>query len=96
MRKPHKHPKRPKDVNEWAHQIVRQSTHQGTTASVEPIPEVVSLPNPGQISALMAEMGRRGGLIGGKRRLETMSKAQRTEAASKAAKARWKNSKKTT
>ena len=91
MRKPQKHPKRPKDVSEWKHQIVQQSTHQETTASVEPIPEVVSLPSPAQISALMAEMGRRGGLIGGKRRLETMTKAQRSKAASKAAKARWEN-----
>jgi hypothetical protein len=42
----------------------------------------------------MAVMGRRGGQIGGKRRLVTMTAEQRKRAAAKAAKARW--SKKTT
>lgn len=42
-----------------------------------------------QISQLMAEMGRRGGKIGGKRRLETMSPEERSQIALKAAKARW-------
>jgi hypothetical protein len=42
-----------------------------------------------QISHLMAEMGRRGGKIGGKRRLETMTAAQRSAVALKAARARW-------
>jgi hypothetical protein len=37
----------------------------------------------------MAEMGRRGGRIGGKRRLETMTKRQRSNVAKAAAKARW-------
>lgn len=34
-------------------------------------------------------LGRRGGLKGGKRRLVTMTAAQRTESARKAARARW-------
>jgi hypothetical protein len=43
----------------------------------------------------MAEMGRRGGRIGGKRRLETMTSKERTAVAKAAAKARWaKNGKK--
>jgi hypothetical protein len=37
----------------------------------------------------MAEMGRRGGKIGGKRRMTTMTPEQRREVALKAAKARW-------
>ena len=37
------------------------------------------------ISAVMQEMGRKGGKIGGKRSLETMTPAQRTERAKKAA-----------
>jgi hypothetical protein len=37
----------------------------------------------------MAEMGRKGGRIGGKRRLETMTDRQRSAIARKAAKARW-------
>lgn len=46
------------------------------------------------ISQVMAEMGRKGGQIGGKRRLETMTDAQRTRVAKKAAKARWAKAKK--
>jgi hypothetical protein len=42
-----------------------------------------------QISAFMAEMGRKGGKIGGKRRLETMTAKERSEIATKAAKVRW-------
>jgi hypothetical protein len=38
-------------------------------------------------------MGRKGGRIGGKRRLVTMTKEQRRKAAAKAAKARWKKRK---
>lgn len=41
------------------------------------------------ISRVMAAMGRRGGRIGGKRRLTTMTAEQRQEAARKAAQARW-------
>jgi hypothetical protein len=43
-----------------------------------------------EISRVMSEMGRRGGRIGGKRRLETMTKEERRSAAVRAAKARWK------
>ena len=38
----------------------------------------------------MAELGAKGGKIGGKRRLETMTDERRREVAAKAAKARWK------
>ncbi len=41
------------------------------------------------VSQVMAQMGRKGGLKGGKRRLETMSPEERTQAAFKAARARW-------
>jgi hypothetical protein len=41
------------------------------------------------LSRVMAEMGRKGGRIGGKRRLETMTQKQRKAAAIKAARARW-------
>ena len=46
------------------------------------------------LSKVMAEMGRKGGKIGGKRRLETMTAAQRKRVAKKAAKARWAKKKK--
>ena len=41
------------------------------------------------ISVVMAEMGRRGGLIGGKRRLETMTPERRQEIGRLAAQKRW-------
>ena len=41
------------------------------------------------LSKVMAEMGRKGGRIGGKRRLKTMTPEQRKAAAAKAAQARW-------
>jgi hypothetical protein len=50
------------------------------------------------ISEVMREMGRKGGKVGGKRRLETMSPEKRQEIARKAgikgAKARWGDRKK--
>ena len=41
------------------------------------------------VSQLMAQMGRKGGKIGGKRRAANMTEQQRSEAASIAARARW-------
>lgn len=46
------------------------------------------------VQQVMREMGAKGGKIGGKRRLETMTDAQRTKSARKAAKARWAKAKK--
>jgi hypothetical protein len=45
------------------------------------------------VSQVMSEMGRKGGRIGGKRRLETMTDLQRSRVAKKAAKARWAKAK---
>jgi ferritin-like metal-binding protein YciE len=76
-------------VNQAAFEMVRRSTSE----QVEKLPEIVSevtKPSKYDISAVMAEMGRRGGQIGGKRRLKTMTKAERSKVAKKAAKARWK------
>ncbi len=72
---------KPSDVNQAAHLMVERST-------AEPDPQPTS-PSKSEISLFMAAMGRKGGLIGGKRRLETMTEAQRKKAAKKAAKARW-------
>ena len=41
------------------------------------------------IQQVMREMGSKGGKIGGKRRLDTMTDEQRKRSARKAAKARW-------
>lgn len=41
------------------------------------------------MSQVMAQMGRKGGKIGGKRRMETMTPERRTEVAREAANKRW-------
>ncbi len=80
--------KRPCDPNQLAKWIVDASTSEasGTSPSSAALP---SPPAPASISAYMAAMGRKGGQIGGKRRLLTMTPAARKAAAAKAAKARW-------
>jgi hypothetical protein len=89
---------RPRDVSQSAFEVVRHSTSEEAQAErpSEIIIEVPKETKPSKydISRVMAEMGRRGGQIGGKRRLETMTKAERTKIATKAAKTRWKNAKK--
>jgi hypothetical protein len=75
---------RPTDVNEAAHLMVERSTAEPETETPK-----------SEISRIMAEMGRKGGKVGGKRRLETMTRQQRSEVALNAAKARWKRAKKT-
>jgi hypothetical protein len=69
--------RRPSDVSQWAHQIVSESVKEDAPLPVE------------EVSKVMAAMGRRGGKIGGKRRLETMTAEQRSDAASHAARKRW-------
>jgi hypothetical protein len=73
--------KRPRDPNQLAKWIVEQST-------AEPVHEATGQ-EPFSLSAYMSAMGRKGGQVGGKRRLVTMTAAQRKKAASKAAQARW-------
>ena len=66
------------DVNQLAYRLVQESTS-------EPIEDMTKT----EISRVMAAMGRKGGKIGGKRRLETMTPEQRSSVALKAAKTRW-------
>jgi hypothetical protein len=75
-----KQKKRPTDVNQLAHLLVAQSTQTE---------ESTALPSKEQISMLMAQLGRKGGKKGGKRRLETMTANERKIIARKAAQARW-------
>lgn len=42
-----------------------------------------------EISRVMAEMGRKGGRIGGKKRAAGMTEKERSNAAAQAARARW-------
>jgi hypothetical protein len=69
--------KRPRDINQLAKMIVDESTGQA-----EPVPEDTRDP-------LAVELGRRGGLKGGKARAEKLSAERRSEIARKAAAARW-------
>ena len=79
MQKRIKQGKRPEDANQLAHHLVSISTQEDT---VQP-------PTKAQISAFMAELGHKGGKIGGKRRLETLSSQERKRIARKAAQVRW-------
>lgn len=69
------------DPNVFAFSVVQAITGQPPADHViEPIAEK---------NAAAVELGRRGGSKGGKARAAKMTKAQRSEAARKAAKARW-------
>jgi hypothetical protein len=61
----------------------RSASRRRTSAS----PSVSAPASSANISEYMAAIGRKGGQIGGKRRLKTMTKAQRSKIAAKAAKA---------
>jgi len=70
--------KLPADVNKRAHKIAQLATGEVTEDKYEG-------KNPAAV-----ELGRLGGLKGGKARAEKLSAAKRKEIAKKAAKARWK------
>jgi hypothetical protein len=74
-----KHPRRPRDLNQWAKRMVDLAT--GAAQELDP--------DEGK-NAAAVDLGRRGGLKGGKARAQNMTKMQRSAAAKKAAAARWK------
>ena len=76
-----KRPKRPTDINQLGKSIVDQAT-------AEPEPVVAPEPPPGKNPAAV-ELGRLGGLKGGKARAASMTEERRKEIAKKAAAARW-------
>jgi hypothetical protein len=76
----------PKDINQRAFEIVKLSTEEPTTKEQSKKRSI--------ISEYLAEIGRKGGLKGGKARAEKLSAKRREEIAQEAAKARWKKSKK--
>ena len=85
--------KRPRDPNQLAAWTVAVSTGQIPAPEPAP-PKIAPSATPANISEYMAAIGRKGGQIGGKRRLKTMTKSQRSRVAAKAAKARWKKARK--
>jgi hypothetical protein len=80
---PERSRKRSRDINELAAQIVREAT------DVEDAAKTDAEPDTGKDPAAVA-LGRRGGLKGGAARAANMSPEERSEAARKAAAARWK------
>jgi hypothetical protein len=77
---PERSRKRPTDPNELAKQLVGEAT--GETPKFDP--------DEGKDPAAVA-LGRKGGLKGGRARADSMTPEQRSEAARKAALARWKS-----
>jgi hypothetical protein len=71
-----KHPKRPRDVNQWAKRMVEIAT--GQVEDREPTPE-----EQGKDPAAVA-LGRKGGLKGGIARAAKLTPRQRSEIAQKA------------
>jgi hypothetical protein len=70
-----------------AFRVVQESIEQHETA-------LTIVGNRSLLSQVMAEIGRKGGKIGGKRRLKTMTPERRREVAQLAAKKRWATVKK--
>lgn len=75
-----KKPKRPKDTNQLAKNVVDLATGEAQEAQT----------NNGKNPAAVA-LGRLGGLKGGKARARKLSKAQRVKIAKKGAEKRWKS-----
>jgi hypothetical protein len=80
---PERSRKRSRDVNELAKQIVDEAT-----GNAPPAPDSDEGKDPAAVA-----LGRRGGLKGGKARAAKMTPEQRSEAARKAAAARWSQEK---
>lgn len=74
-----KQPKRPRDPNQLAHLIGQLATGEATEKQPEP-----DTRNPAAVA-----LGQLGAAKGGKARAKSLSKAERSAIAKKAAKARW-------
>jgi hypothetical protein len=79
-----KHPKRPRDLNQWAKRMVDIAT--GEVSEQEPTPE-----EQGKDPAAVAR-GHLGGIKGGKARSASLTPAERQASAQKAIRARWSRS----
>lgn len=77
-----KQQRRTSDENEIAFQLVQRATQEPETSNI-------GRSVPSSVSEYMAAIGSKGGKIGGKKRLKTMTREQRSAIARKAAKTRW-------
>jgi hypothetical protein len=75
-----------RDANETAFSVVAQATGQAPKDEPQAEPEE---PSADAVRSVMAAMGRKGGLKGGKARAARLSAAKRKAIAKKAARARW-------
>jgi len=81
--------KLPRDPNQRAYEIVRMSTEE--EEQKEEVPAKEEPPKERSvISEYLAEIGRKGGLKGGKARAKKLTSETRTNIARKAAITRWK------
>ena len=71
---------RSRDVNELARSIVDEATGEAPAEPEQPVKNSAAV-----------ELGRRGGLKGGRARAEKLTRSRRGEIARKAAEARWRN-----
>jgi hypothetical protein len=81
-----KHPRRPRDPNQLAKRIIEIATGEVPESDSSETPQD-STKNPHAI-----ELGRLGGMKGGRARAEALSPEQRSEIAKKAARRRWDRS----
>lgn len=80
------HPKRPRDINQIAYQIVQEATGQAPKPQEEPIDPIKSA---------ASALGRLGAKKGGHARAEKLTPERRKEIARKAITARWEKKKST-
>jgi hypothetical protein len=82
------------DADELAHRLVQLSTAGVAAPAATPAtPDPLVTEFPQDLSEYMAAIGWRGGRIGGKQRLNTMSAKRRRGVAVKAARTRWSTTK---
>ena len=84
-----KHPDAGLDTVQNARRVVDEALSRATT---EPEPPLTF--SRSTVSQVMAAMGRKGGKIGGKRRMETMTRAERSALGRMAVQTRWAKKKK--
>jgi hypothetical protein len=72
-------PKRSSDPNLLAHKLIREMTDKLDSPKV----------TEDEVSRVMAVLGRKGGIVGGRKRAESLSGERKSEIALKAARARW-------
>jgi hypothetical protein len=70
---------KPRDLNRLAASIVDEATDELSSAPEQPVKNSAAV-----------ELGRRGGLVGGKARAARLTAEQRSEIAKRAAAARWR------